>query len=133
MHTHAATGSRLLLVLIATAVYLVAEVAGGLLTAALVNSRVLIGIAVSILVAAWDRFREPQPVDALPMLLVGAGGLVVTLVGVWLLHSEAQQNLNVRGAFLEVLGDLLGALGTVLAAGVILTTGWTQADPLISA
>jgi cobalt-zinc-cadmium efflux system protein len=167
-------------VLIATAVYLVAEVVGGLLTgslalladsghlltdvlglgmalaairfarrpatpartygfyraeilAALVNGLVLIGIAVSILVAAWERFRAPQSVDAVPMLLVGAGGLVVTLLGVWLLHGAAQQNLNVRGAFLEVLGDLLGSLATVLAAAVILATGWTQADPLISA
>ena len=50
-----------------------------------------------------------------------------------LLHAHAAESLNVRGAFLEVFGDLLGALGTMLAAGVILATGWTPADPLISA
>jgi cobalt-zinc-cadmium efflux system protein len=54
-------------------------------------------------------------------------------MGVLLLHRDAQHSLNVRGAFLEVFGDLLGALGTMLAAVIILRTGWTSADPLISA
>jgi cobalt-zinc-cadmium efflux system protein len=189
MHSHApaapvstspTAASRLLVVLGATAAYLVAEVVGGLLTgslalladsghlltdvlglamavaaiqfarrpatpartfgfyraeilAALINGLVLLGISVSILIAAWERFRHPGPVEAGPMLGVAAGGLLVTLFGVWLLHGDAQENLNVRGAFLEVFGDLLGALGTMLAAAIILATGWTPADPLVSA
>src|SRR5919199_4690695 len=164
MHTHAPAGtaeaaaSRLTLVLGATAVYLVAEVVGGLLTgslalladsghlltdvlglgmavaairfarrpatpartygfyraeilAALINSLVLLAISASILVAAWQRLRDPADVHAGPMLAVGAGGLVVTLAGVMLLHRDAAHSLNVHGAFLEVLGDLVGALG----------------------
>ena len=51
----------------------------------------------------------------------------------WLLHAGARENLNVRGAFLEVVGDLLGAIGTIIAALVILATGWTVADPIVSA
>jgi cobalt-zinc-cadmium efflux system protein len=72
-------------------------------------------------------------ISALPMLLVACGGLVVTVIGVALLHSGAQQSLNVRGAFLEVLGDLLGSIATIVAAIVIMTTGWTAADAIISA
>jgi cobalt-zinc-cadmium efflux system protein len=67
------------------------------------------------------------------MLIVAVGGLVVTLIGVRLLHHGARESLNVRGAFLEVVGDLLGAIGTIIAAIVILTTGWLLADPIISA
>jgi cobalt-zinc-cadmium efflux system protein len=67
------------------------------------------------------------------MLLVACGGVVVTLIGVTLLHGGAQESLNVRAAFLEVLGDLLGSIGTIFAAAIILTTGWTQVDSLVSA
>ena len=58
---------------------------------------------------------------------------VVTLIGVRLLHGASHESLNVRGAFLEVLGDLLGAIGTVAAALIILFTGWVAADAIISA
>jgi cobalt-zinc-cadmium efflux system protein len=102
--------------------------------AALVNSIALLVVAVWILFEAWQRLSQPSArVDALPMLLVASGGLVVTLVGVSLLHGGAQESLNVRGAFLEVLGDLLGSLGTILAAVIILTSGWTAADAVVSA
>jgi cobalt-zinc-cadmium efflux system protein len=101
--------------------------------AALVNSIVLLGVAGWIFVAAWQRLAEPIDVHALPVLLVAAGGVGVTLFGAWLLHRGADDNLNLRGAFLEVVGDLLGAVGTIVAAVVILLTGWTLVDPLISA
>jgi cobalt-zinc-cadmium efflux system protein len=101
--------------------------------AALINSVILIGVAVWIFVAAWARLQAPTEVHALPMLLVAAGGLVVTVVGARLLHAGSRESLNVRGAFLELIGDLLGAIGTIGAALVILFTGWTLADPLISA
>jgi cobalt-zinc-cadmium efflux system protein len=103
--------------------------------AALINSVALLFVALWILYAAWQRLNEPvaTEINALAMLLVACGGLIVTLVGVALLHRGAQESLNVRGAFLEVLGDLLGSIGTILAAVIILYTGWTPADSLISA
>src|ERR671932_487127 len=102
--------------------------------AALLNSLALLVVAGWILYAAWQRLNEPSgEVNALPMLVVACGGLVVTLVGVVLLHAGAQESLNVRGAFLEVLGDLLGTLGKIVAAVIILDCGWTPADALISA
>ena len=102
--------------------------------AALLNSVALIVVAAWILFAAWERLNSPLvEVQALPMLLVAVGGLVVTLVGVGLLHAGARASLNVRAAFLEVFGDLLGAIGTIVAALIILRTGWTPADAIISA
>jgi cobalt-zinc-cadmium efflux system protein len=101
--------------------------------AALANGVVLLLVAAFILVEAWSRLRDPSEVKALPMLVVALGGLGVTLIGVRLLHAGAAESLNVRGAFLEVLGDLFGAAGAVVAALVILATGWTLADPLVSA
>src|SRR3982074_3163026 len=84
---------------------------------ALVNSILLIVVAAWILYAAWQRLNESSDlllprVEALPMLVVASGGLVVTLIAVALLRSGAQRSLNVRGAFLEMLGDLLGSVGT---------------------
>ena len=102
--------------------------------AALVNSIALLAVAGWIVYAAWQRQSEPSvKVEALPMLVVACGGLVVTLVGVALLHGGAQESLNVRGAFLEVVGDLLGSIGTIFAALIILTSGWTAADSIVSA
>src|SRR5205823_5768176 len=102
--------------------------------AALLNSLALLGVAVWILLAAWQRLNEPAvSVAALPMLIVACGGLTVTLIGVALLYGGAKQSLNVRGAFLEVMGDLLGSIGTIVAAVIILNSGWTAADSIISA
>jgi cobalt-zinc-cadmium efflux system protein len=102
--------------------------------AALLNSFVLVFVAGWIIYAAWQRLAEPSgEIRALPMLVVAAGGLLVTLIGVMLLHAGAQESLNVRAAFLEVIGDLLSSIGTIIAAVVILATGWTAADALISA
>jgi cobalt-zinc-cadmium efflux system protein len=101
--------------------------------AALTNGVLLLVVAMWIFVEAWARLRDPAPVEGGPMLVVALGGLAVTLSGVWLLHGDAADSLNVRGAFLEVLGDLFGALGTVGAALVILASGWTPIDPLVSA
>jgi len=101
--------------------------------AALVNSIVLLGVAGWIFFAAWERLAAPVTVQAWPMLVVAVGGLVVTVTGARLLHAGAKESLNMRGAFLELVGDLLGAIGTIVAAVIILSTGWTVADPLISA
>jgi cobalt-zinc-cadmium efflux system protein len=100
--------------------------------AALLNSLLPFGIAAFILYEAWQRFRTPHPVQSLPMLAVALVGLLVNLIGVRLLHHGAGESLNVRGAFLEALADLLGATGVLVAALVMLLTGWRLIDPLVS-
>ena len=100
--------------------------------AALVNGATLLLIAGLIIFEAWQRLREPVEIDGAVMLTVAALGLVVNVVGALLLHAHAHDNLNVRGAYLHVLGDLLGSVGAIAAGIVILTTGWTPADPIIS-
>ena len=100
--------------------------------AALVNGATLIIIAAVIMWQAYVRFREPQDVQGLLMLAVASGGLIVNVAAAMLLHSSAGLNLNLRGAYLHVLGDLLGSVGAITAAVVILATGWMPADPLIS-
>ena len=101
--------------------------------AALVNALVLLVVAGGILVEAYQRLRDPRVVLAGPMLGVAAAGLVVNLVCAWLLRHGAAASLNVRAAYLEVLGDALSSAGVLVAAGVVLATGWTGADPLVSA
>jgi cobalt-zinc-cadmium efflux system protein len=102
--------------------------------AALINSITLIVIAMWILYEAWRRLTGgASDVLAGPMLVVASGGIVVTLIGASLLHSGAGTSLNVRAVFLEVVGDLLGAIGTAAAAVIMLATGWLSADPIVSA
>jgi cobalt-zinc-cadmium efflux system protein len=98
--------------------------------AALVNALVLLVVAGGILFEAWRRWESPSPVLARPMALVAAAGLGVNLVCAWFLHRGAAASLNVRAAYLEVLSDALSSLATLVAAGVVLASGWTAADPL---
>ncbi len=100
--------------------------------AALVNGAVLLGVSVWIAWEAWGRLRAPQEVDGPLMMAVAVLGLVVNLVGAGLLKEHAGDNLNVRGAYLHVLGDLLGSVGAIGAGAIILLTGWNPADPLVS-
>jgi cobalt-zinc-cadmium efflux system protein len=100
--------------------------------AALVNGATLLLIAGWIVVEAWARLREPGEIGGAVMLGVAVVGLVVNAVGALLLHAHAHDNLNVRGAYLHVLGDLLGSVGAIVAAVVVLTTGWMAADPIVS-
>jgi len=101
--------------------------------AALLNGAALLVISGFIFVEAWERLREPVVIDGVVMLVVAAFGLAVNVVGAVLLHSHAHDNLNVRGAYLHVLGDLLGSVGAIAAGIIVLTTGWMPADPIISA
>jgi cobalt-zinc-cadmium efflux system protein len=101
--------------------------------AALVNGAALLVISGFIFVEAWDRVREPVVIDGVVMLVVATLGLIVNAVGALLLHSHAHDNLNVRGAYLHVLGDLLGSVGAITAGVIVLTTGWSPIDPIISA
>jgi len=93
----------------------------------------LFGVAGYVLYEAYRRLSEPPEVPGLPLLLVATVGLVVNLVSFRLLLAGSKESLNVRGAYLEVLGDLLGSVGVIVAAVVIYTTGWRYADPLIGA
>jgi cobalt-zinc-cadmium efflux system protein len=99
---------------------------------AFANGLALFAIAAWILIEAWQRLAEPRPVLGGIMLAVASAGLAVNLIAFWLLHGADQDNLNVRGATVHVMGDLLGSIAAIVAAGVILTTGWTPIDPLLS-
>ena len=103
--------------------------------AAAVNAVALIVMAIFIFWEAWQRLQEPPEVKSTPLLVVAVAGLCANIASAWVLsrgggHAE---NLNVRGAFLHVLGDLLGSVATILAALIIAFTGWYAADPILSA
>jgi cobalt-zinc-cadmium efflux system protein len=100
--------------------------------AALVNGVVLCLVSVGILIKAYERLWAPPHVPAVPILVVAALGLVVNLVGIGLLRSGSHESLNVRGAYLEVLGDAASSAAVIVAAAVIWATGWAIADPLAS-
>src|SRR5882672_4829945 len=101
--------------------------------AALVNGVVLCVLALVILFEAWERLGGRYEVAAGPVLLVAVAGLGVNLLAAWLLHAGAGESLNVRGAYLEVLGDALSSAAVIVAAVAIMVTGWTPADALASA
>jgi cobalt-zinc-cadmium efflux system protein len=101
--------------------------------AALTNAVVLIGISIYILYEAYERFRNPPEVQSGPMLAIAAIGLVINVAGVFILRSGSKESLNMKGAYFEVLSDLLTSVGVILAGIIMLTTGWYYADPLISA
>lgn len=100
--------------------------------AALANAVILTASSVYILYEAYQRFQQPAEVIGLPMMVVAVVGLLVNLVGVWLLHSPGEQNLNLQGAFYEVVKDALGSVGVIVAGVVILLTGFTRIDPIVS-
>lgn len=100
--------------------------------AALLNAALLLGISGWVVWEAIRRLGHPEPVRSGLMLAVAAAGLLANVASALVLHRRAGESLNVRGAYLHVLGDLLGSAGAIVAALVILTTGWYPADPIIS-
>lgn len=100
--------------------------------AALINGATLLGICVWIVIEAVLRFRVPEPVEGGLMLGVAVVGLLANGVAAWLLHPVNDSSLNVRGAYLHVMGDLLASVATIVAALVIKVTGWLHADPIAS-
>lgn len=182
-HVHSAAGKnkkRLAIVLALTTAYLIAEIAGGLLThslalladaghmltdvaglglallaiqfaerpatpertygyyrieilTALTNAVILIGISLYVLYEAYERFRNPPEVQSGAMLVVAGVGLLVNIAGIYLLRAGSEESLNMKGAYFEVLSDMLTSIGVIIAAVIMLTTGWYYADPLISA
>jgi cobalt-zinc-cadmium efflux system protein len=100
---------------------------------ALVNAVILLLVTVYILFEAYRRFTAPPPVLGTPMLVVAVVGLAVNLASMRILAAGAQESLNVKSAYFEVLSDMLGSGGVILAAIVLLATGWTFVDPLVGA
>lgn len=100
--------------------------------AALVNAVALLGVVAWILWEAVERLREPREVAGATMLGIALLGLVANLAVLQVLRQEHDANINVAAARLHVLGDLLGSIGASIAAVVILTTGWTPIDPILS-
>jgi cobalt-zinc-cadmium efflux system protein len=100
--------------------------------AALANGVLLVAIAIWIFVEAIDRFRDPGDPLGGWMLLVGVVGLGVNVLAAWLMVRSGGDSLNVRAATRHVLADLLGSAGVILAALIVLTTGWVKADPAVS-
>jgi cobalt-zinc-cadmium efflux system protein len=100
--------------------------------AAFVNGLSLLVIVGWILVEAVRRLIDPPDVLGQTMLIVAGAGLIVNIVAFVILHGGDQQNLNMRGAALHVIGDLLGSVAAIVAAIVIMSTGWMPIDPLLS-
>ena len=99
--------------------------------AAFLNGSVLLLISAGIIVESVLRIRTPEPVGGL-MLWVAVAGLITNVISARILHGGASENMNVRGAYLHVMGDLLGSVGVVVAALIIRYTGWLLADPIAS-
>ncbi|WP_066962610.1 cation diffusion facilitator family transporter [Microbulbifer sp. Q7] len=99
--------------------------------AAMINAMLMLLIVVGISIAAFDRLRNPQPVQGGMVMVIAALGLLVNIAVAWVLH-RGEQTLNIRGALLHVVGDLLGSVAALMAGAVIYFTGWTPIDPLLS-
>ena len=100
--------------------------------AALANGASLLLLVAWIAWEAAERFMKPAEIMAGPMLAVAVVGLIVNILGAVILHAGNQKDSNLRGAFLHVMGDLLGSVGAIAAAIGIMLTGWTVLDPILS-
>ena len=101
--------------------------------AAFVNSLALLLMSFYIVYEAWRRFKNPPVVASWPVLIVAIIGMAVNLAGIGLLGEFTGKSLNVKAAYLEVMSDLLGSFGVVVAGIIMLTTGWYRADPIFGA
>ncbi|WP_236794969.1 cation diffusion facilitator family transporter [Amycolatopsis sp. GM8] len=99
--------------------------------AALGNAVLLFGVAAYVLFEAIGRITDPPAVPGLPVLLTATAGLVANIAAFSLLRQGAKESINVRGAYLEVLADLIGSVGVLVSGAITLTTGWRYADPII--
>jgi cobalt-zinc-cadmium efflux system protein len=100
--------------------------------AALVNGATLIVLSLLICFEAYKRLRQPEEVHGWMLILISCGGLIVNLISAYLLSRFHKESLNVRGAFLHVLGDLLGSVAAVAAGALIIWRDWKWADPVFS-
>lgn len=100
--------------------------------AALANSVLLVLISIFVLFEAIQRFAHPPEVQSTQMLVVAVIGLCINLVSMSLLSDGQANSLNSKAAYLEVMSDMLASIGVILAAAIMMTTGWYIADPIIS-
>lgn len=101
--------------------------------AALANSVLLIGVGVYVLIEAISRFDDPPDVATWPVLAVGVAGLGINVVSMALLRHGAAENINLRGAYLEVVADALGSIAVIVSAVVTALFGWARADAVFGA
>ena len=101
--------------------------------AAVVNGLLLFGVGAYVLVEAVRRLTDPPDVPGVTVAVIASAGLVVNVIAFRLLQAGAEQSLNVRGAHLEVLADMVGSIGVIVAGIVTATTGWAYADPIVAA
>jgi len=100
--------------------------------AALVNGALLVAVSFWIFYEAWERVWNPRDIRAELMAIVSSGGLLVNLVGMFMVHRHRKDNLNVQGVWLHLLTDLLGSVASLLAAILVMIFGWKTVDPVIS-
>ena len=100
--------------------------------AAFVNGVVLVLMSLYIMYEAYLRILHPEPVGGQLMLIIAAIGLVANIIGAFVLNKHANSSLNIRGAYLHILGDALSSVGVVIGGVVILYTGWYIIDPVLS-
>ena len=101
--------------------------------AAVINAVLLFGVSIYLLIESWSRWNSPHEVEGGVVLIFAGVGVVANLVSFFILRGGAKDSLNVRGAYLEVVGDLLGSITVIIAALIIISTGWERADALASA
>ncbi|MDH3520397.1 MAG: cation diffusion facilitator family transporter [Myxococcales bacterium] len=100
--------------------------------AALAQGLALVGVALIIATEALDRLGDPREVLGAGMFAIASGGLAVNLVALFILNAGREESLNVRGAWLHVLGDALGSVGAMIAGALIWAFAWTWVDPVAS-
>lgn len=101
--------------------------------AAVINAVVLLGISIFVLYEAFQRFKNPPEVQSGSMMIVAGIGLVVNIIGILIIRKDSNASLNMKGAYFEVLSDMLTSVGVMMAGVIMLTTQWYYADPIISA
>lgn len=100
--------------------------------AAFINGIALVVIALFIIFDACTRLVSPPEIKSGTMLIIAVGGLIINIIGVFLLHQESKENLNIKGAFIHIIGDLLGSVGAIIAGTLIFKWHLYLADPIIS-
>jgi cobalt-zinc-cadmium efflux system protein len=100
--------------------------------AAWINGVALVVIALLICYEAYGRWAAPPAVKSTPMLFIAVGGLLINATCAWLLHGEHEHDLNMRGAWLHIIGDALGSVGAIIAGVLMSVYGWYTIDPLVS-
>lgn len=100
--------------------------------AAAFNAILLFAVAIYVFVEAIDRFRNPEPIGSVGMLIVAVLGLLVNLASMRILSAGRDESFNVKGAYLEVWADMLGSVGVITGAVAIYLTGWSWIDPVVA-